>query len=102
MLPAMHRRPVPGSSSRDYAAHHQAVYADLRVTGIDGAARYIDHVSRDNGRTWQPAGHGTVCGGHVQADAASALLAGWDVTAHDTTRTIREHDGTLTRWTLAH
>jgi hypothetical protein len=97
----MNRRPVPGSSSNDYAAHHTAVYADPRITGIDSGARYVDHTSRDNGRTWQPVDRGTVCGGHVQAEAASALLAGYDVTADGPTRTIRQGDGTLTRWTHA-
>ncbi|WP_030344790.1 hypothetical protein [Streptomyces sp. NRRL S-1022] len=100
MNPSTTRRLVPTQSSRDYADHHRTVHADPRVTDLDEDARYIDHISHDNGRTWQPAGQPTVCGGHVQAEAASALLRGWDVTADGTTRTIRHGDGSLTRWTI--
>lgn len=103
-LPAAERRDVPDGSSHDYSTHHTAVYADPRVTDLDTAARYIGETSTDNGATWTPIpmpdGWGSVCGGHVQCEAAGALTGGWDVTADGPTRIIREWDGALTRWTL--
>ena len=103
-LPSTERRDVPDSSSRNYCTHHEAVYADPRVTDLDTAARYTGEHSHDEGATWTPIpmpdGWGSVCGGHVQVEAASALTSGWDVVADGTTRIIREGDGALTRWTL--
>jgi len=103
-LPSATRRPVPDSSSHDYSPHDTAVHADPRVADLDTAARYLGEHSSDNGQTWQPVrmppGWATVCGGHVQAEAASALLGGWDVIADGPTRIIREGDGSLTRWTI--
>jgi hypothetical protein len=102
-LPSTEPRTVPDSSHRDYIHHHDTVYADARVCGIDITARYYGEYSRDNGQTWKsipmPEGWTTVCGGHVQAEAASALLSGWDVTADGGTRIVRDWDGALTRWT---
>lgn len=104
-LPSATRRPVPDPSwDPAYADHHTTVCADPRVTDIDISARYTGHTSTDEGATWtpvpMPTGWDTVCGGHVQAEALGSLLTGWDVTADGTTRTIREGDGTLARWTL--
>lgn len=103
-LPSAGRRDVPDSGSRDYGTHHTAVYNDSRITDLDTAARYTGESSTDNGATWvpvpMPEGWATVCGGHTQVEVAGALLSGWDVTADGSTRTIREWDGALTRWTL--
>lgn len=103
-LPSTERRPVPDSSSRDYGTHHDAVYADPRLTDLDTAARYRSETSTDEGATWTldptPDDWPTVCGGHVQCEVAGALGSGWDVAADGTTRIIRHWDGSLTRWTL--
>lgn len=103
-LPYFARRPVPDSSSNGYSGHHSAVYADARVTDLDIAARYTGELSDDNGQTWRPdtmpPGWTTVCGGHVQVEVASALLAGWDVLADGTTRIVRHSEQQLSRWTL--
>lgn len=102
-LPAAARRDVPGESSPGYIAHHGAVYADPRVTDLAPAVRYFGEYSTDNGATWKPVplspGWGSVCGGHVQHEAASALLCGWDVVADGTTRIVRHWNGDLSRWT---
>lgn len=104
-LPSTRRRPVPDSSHPGYAAHHDAVYADPRVTDLDGDARYTGETSTDEGATWTPMpmpdGWGSVCGGHVQIQTAGALHTGWDVVADGPVRIIREGDGELTRWTPA-
>lgn len=103
-LPTTDRRPVPSQSCRDYYAHHALVFADPRATALDTTARYVGATSTDNGRTWTPIpmpnGWTTVCGGHVEVEAASALLHGRDVVADGATRIIREGDGSLVRWTL--
>lgn len=103
-FPSTARRPVPDSSHPGYSTHHDAVYADPRLTDLDTAARYISHTSSDEGATWtadpMPDGWGSVCGGHVQCEVAGALGSGWDVVANGTTRLTRHWDGSLTRWTL--
>lgn len=95
--------PVPGGSSSGYAAFHASVCADPRVTEIDVEARYVCEYSKDGGRTWAKDTHfdPDVCGGHVQAEAASALLSGCLVIAGGPVRIIRGSCGTLMRWTLA-
>lgn len=100
MLPTTTRHPVPHTSSPDYVTHHTAVHADPRLTGLDDTARYTDHISRDNGRTWQPSGSRTVCAGHVRADMASALLRGRDISVDGSTRYVRYDDSTVTRWSV--
>lgn len=104
MLPSATRSPVPDSSSNTYATHHQAVCSDPRVLDLDISARYVGHTSTDEGATWQPvpmpAPWESVCGGHVQAETLGILLVGGDVIADGTTRTYREWDGTLARWTI--
>ena len=103
-LPSTTRRPVPDSSSRDYCAHDDAIWTDPRITDLDISARYTGETSLDNGQTWTPVpmpdGWTTVCGGHVQCEVAGALRSGWDAVTDGTTRTTREWDGSLTRWTL--
>lgn len=104
-LPSTTRRPVPDGSSNAYAAHHEAVYASPLITDLVPSARYTGETSTDEGATWtpvpMPAGWDTVCGGHVQAEVATKLLAGYDVAADGPTRITRDWDGTLTRWTRA-
>lgn len=95
--------PVPDGSSPGYAAFHASVFADPRITDIDIEARYVCEYSKDGGRTWFKDMHFNpdVCGGHVQAEAASALLSGRLVIAGGPVRIIRGSYGTFTRWTIA-
>ncbi|MEE1741227.1 hypothetical protein PUR49_32675 [Streptomyces sp. BE147] len=95
--------PVPDGSSSGYAAFHASVFADPRVTEIDIDARYVCEDSEDGGRTWTKDPHpcAVVAGGHVQAEAASALLSGCLVIAGGPVRVIRGPYGTFVRWTLA-
>lgn len=78
-----------------------AVYADPRVTDINPSARYAGETSTNGGRTWTPLDVPTVCGGHVQAEVATALLCDRDVTTAGAARTVPDWDGTLVRWTPA-
>jgi hypothetical protein len=105
-LPSTTRRPVPDPSyDPTYVDHHIAACSDTRVTDLNISARYTGATSTDQGATWtpipMPVPWDSVCGGHVQAEALGALLTGWDVTADGPARTIRERDGSLTRWTPA-
>jgi hypothetical protein len=105
-LPATDRSPVPAPSwDPAYVDHHRAVCSDPRVTDLDTGARYVGHTSTDEGATWEPvpmpAPWESVCGGHVQAETVGLLLAGYDVVADGTTRTMRDSNNTLVRWTLA-
>ncbi|QDN54287.1 hypothetical protein [Streptomyces sp. S1D4-20] len=95
--------PVPDGSSNGYAAFHASVFADPRITEIDIEACYACEYSKDGGRTWSKDTYSypEVCGGHVQAEDASALLSGCLVIAGGPVRIIRGSYGTLTRWTLA-
>ncbi|MEV5279645.1 hypothetical protein ACFYMW_25265 [Streptomyces sp. NPDC006692] len=95
--------PVPDGSSSGYAAFYASVIADPRVTELDIEARYVCEVSEDGGRTWTKDAHpyAVVGGGHVQAEAASALLSGCLVVAGGGVRVVRGPSGVLTRWTLA-
>jgi hypothetical protein len=102
-LPSTTRRPVPDPSwEPTYADHHTAACSDPRVTDLNISTRYTGATSTDQGATWEPiplpAPWESVCGGHVQAEALSALLAGWDVAADGPVRIIREWDGSLIRW----
>lgn len=103
-LPSTTRREVPDLNSREWIAHHDTVYNDARVTSIDTCAAYTGETSHDNGQTWQPrqtsSPRSYVYGHHVLGDVMGALLTGHDAVADGPTRTIRERDGSLTRWAL--
>lgn len=104
VLPSAERRSAPDMSSPDWFAHHDTVYADPRVTAIDGSDSYFGKHSTDNGQTWQPrqtsAPWDTVYGHHVRGDVAGALLRGLDVVADGPNWIVRKPDGSLARWIL--
>jgi hypothetical protein len=97
-------RDVPDMDSRDWFAHHDTVYNDVRVTSIDTSADYISETSTNNGQTWefvQRRGPWDHVYGHVVAgDVMGALLTGYDVVSDGTARIVRKKDGSLVRWML--
>ncbi len=82
------------------ARHHDTVYNNPVVTNIDTSANYQADISTDGGHTWNAESrYGTVCGGHVQVEAASALLSDGQARADGPVVTVQNLGGGLIRWT---
>jgi hypothetical protein len=103
-LPSTERRDVPDMDSREWIAHHDAIYADPRVADVNGSTDYVGECSTDNGQTWQPrltfGPWGYVHGYVVEGDVMHALLTGHDVVSDGAARIVRKEGGSLVRWTL--